>query len=92
MGETVSLDAGRIDLYGNLLSKSGRQLWHSPSLISAFAFLALVLSHVLLVLPLTEADFFTATLLVSAPPHELTYRNSGATYAASGTGDDRAMQ
>lgn len=43
-------------------------------------------------LPLTEADFFTLSLLVSALPHELTYRNAGATYAAAGTGDDRAMQ
>lgn len=74
------------------MSKSARQLWHSPNLILAFLFLALALSHILLVLPLTEADFFTRTLLVSALPHELIYRNSGATYAASGTGDDRAMQ
>lgn len=45
--------------------------------------LACISEHSLL---LRLSDFFTCTLLASALSHELIYRNSGTTYAASGTG------
>lgn len=81
-----------IDLWGDFLVIRARYpaLWQGPTLILAFLFLAVALSHILPVFGSTPfywgCVFFTCILLVSAFSHELIYRNAGTTYAVAGTG------